>query len=677
MTDTPTLARMRNARAGLLLSYPFFGVLSLKLELVETPYIATAGVNTKQMLFNPDFVMGLADGELKGLIAHEVFHLAWCHHARLGNRNHEKWNVACIGGETSILLANGTEKAADLIKQGDMLWSPSGPSQVLEVLDKGEREVVELSHSSGICWATPDHRFLTEEGFADADSCGSGLHWNVLGISGSERIRAVQSQTHVHQRHVSGNTGGLSQRRRILDTRGSSRGSVYEKTEDNRVGSEINKGRVGLLSWNYRRGGDHRHSAYATEILSTIRFGGEHIVLAEGLAGGTRICRSVKDEFERKMVLESKLERIFSRQIHSAVPTVYGDKGAALRSGIGIHLATSRTIERHAADGSYARNCIDLQMAESKNVAVGRAGETRRVFDFITEHHVFVAGGLLTHNCDYLINDALTEEGMTLPKGALLDKKYTHTDWTSERVYNDIPDSEVDNLFGRGDGATGSFDSAGAPGSAEAGDAEREWMQNVQDAVRAAQSASKLPASVRRLIPDITTPKADWRALLRRFVSDQVKTRQTWARPNRRFIGGGLYLPGTVREGMGAVVVGVDTSGSITDAVLARFAAEIRAIMEDCEPARVHVVYCDAAVGRVDTFEHGEDIVMEPVGGGGTDFRPVFERVAREDWPVVCAVYLTDLAGTFPDDAPAYPVLWAAYGAGGAVAPWGETVVIE
>jgi predicted metal-dependent peptidase len=369
MTESPAMSAVRDARGGLLMTHPFFGVLSLKMELVETPMIPTAGVNTKQLLFNPAFVLSLSKAELKALIAHEVLHMALCHHARQGNREHDRWN----------------------------------------------------------------------------------------------------------------------------------------------------------------------------------------------LAG------------------------------------------------------------------------------------------------------------------DAVINHSLLEDGFTLPKGGFVNKKYDST-WSAEAVYNDLPD-DISQAWADAMNSTGDFTEAGPEGSAESGDAEREWMQNVQDAVRVAQSAGKMPAGLKRIVQEAAAPKADWRALLRRFITDQIHPRQSWMRRNKRFAD--IYLPGNVKEGMGAVVVGVDTSGSITDQVLSRFAAEIRAIMEDCEPARVHVIYCDAAVGRVDTFEHGEELVMEPVGGGGTDFRPVFAEVERQEFKPVCGIYLTDMMGSFPDSEPPYPFLWATYGAGGATGPFGETVVIE
>ncbi len=221
----------------------------------------------------------------------------------------------------------------------------------------------------------------------------------------------------------------------------------------------------------------------------------------------------------------------------------------------------------------------------------------------------------------------------------------------------------------------GSFAAAGPEDSAEAGEAAREWQENANEALRAASGAGKLPAGIKCTVTEAINAKADWRALLRRFMTDQLKTRSTWSKRNKRF--SDVYLPGRIADGMGCLVVAVDTSGSISQAVLNRFSAEISAICEDVEPAQVHVVYCDAKVNRVDTFESGEPVKLSACGGGGTRFSPVFERVAAENWTPAALVYLTDLdCSDYPND-PGYPVLWAGYGAEGRTAPVGETIHID
>jgi predicted metal-dependent peptidase len=87
------------------------------------------------------------------------------------------------------------------------------------------------------------------------------------------------------------------------------------------------------------------------------------------------------------------------------------------------------------------------------------------------------------------------------------------------------------------------------------------------------------------------------------------------------------------------------------------------------------VVYCDEVVNDAQEFGPSEPITLEPKGGGGTNFRPVFDWVEKNGVAPACLVYLTDLCCTeFPDATPGYPVLWVTDSR--RTAPFGETLRI-
>jgi len=146
-------------------------------------------------------------------------------------------------------------------------------------------------------------------------------------------------------------------------------------------------------------------------------------------------------------------------------------------------------------------------------------------------------------------------------------------------------------------------------------------------------------------------------------------------RPNRRHIWSGLYLPGIVREGTGEIAIAVDCSGSVNARQLRLFEAEIRSILEGQRPERVHVLYFDAEVQKVDTYTSGEALHLDPVGGGGTDFGPCFDWLNEHGVRPQTLVLLTDLYGAFPDSAPDYPVLWASTGS--RHAPFGSVIPMQ
>jgi predicted metal-dependent peptidase len=210
--------------------------------------------------------------------------------------------------------------------------------------------------------------------------------------------------------------------------------------------------------------------------------------------------------------------------------------------------------------------------------------------------------------------------------------------------------------------------------AAEKSRQEHEWGIAAEQAQRSAKAWGHEPAGIERPLSESRQSQQDWRAILRDFVAATTPSDYRWTPPNRRYIASGLYLPSVERQGMGEIVIAVDTSGSIGKLELAQFAGEISAISEEAQPEAIHVVYCDAAVQSAQEFRASEPVQLEPKGGGGTDFRPVFEWVTENDPTPACLIYLTDLCCDSYPEAPEYPVLWVTDSR--RKAPFGETVRI-
>lgn len=210
-------------------------------------------------------------------------------------------------------------------------------------------------------------------------------------------------------------------------------------------------------------------------------------------------------------------------------------------------------------------------------------------------------------------------------------------------------------------------------------DLERDLDGKTSSAAAAAKSQGKLPAGLERFLTSAMKPIIDWRDRLRQFVSKQFPADYSWSRPNRRHLWQDLYLPHVTKEGVGEILCIMDTSGSVAydgpRSEGAQYWAEIRAIFEDVVPEKLHVMYCDSNVAGYDVFEPGDDLKLRPKGGGGTDFRPPFRKVEKDSLQIQCAIYLTDMMGTFPEKPAPYPVMWIA--TTDSVAPWGETVPLK
>lgn len=85
------------ARAQLLLNkgHGFFGMLALRLKLVEDPGVKTLAVDGKHVFYNPEFVVNeLTDSLTRSALAHEVMHCVFEHINRRGERSARKWNQA-------------------------------------------------------------------------------------------------------------------------------------------------------------------------------------------------------------------------------------------------------------------------------------------------------------------------------------------------------------------------------------------------------------------------------------------------------------------------------------------------------------------------------------------------------------------------------------------------------
>ena len=364
----------------------------------------------------------------------------------------------------------------------------------------------------------------------------------------------------------------------------------------------------------------------------------------------------------------------------------------------------SRSIKTMATDGVSLFYNPDF--VDTLNAATLCGVLTHEVLHPGLQHHVRRSGRdpkRWNEACDYAINPILLDAGLHLPEGVLVDDRFR--EMSAEQIYNQLqteaeqePGDPGDTREAGGDGADASQASLGDSGEPSAPETEggigqvldaptageetptaeeqaREWSVAVNQAVTVAKQAGKVPAGVERTLDGAAEAAVDWRELLRRAWSETTPADYSWMRPNRRHIWNGLYLPGVVREGVGEVAIAVDCSGSLNSRQLRLFEAEVRSILEGQRPQRVYVIYFDAVVHKVETFEAGQRVSLIPVGGGGTEFGPCFEWLDDHGVRPQTLVFLTDLYGSFPDSEPAYPVLWAS--TGGRRAPFGQVVPMQ
>jgi len=230
-------------------------------------------------------------------------------------------------------------------------------------------------------------------------------------------------------------------------------------------------------------------------------------------------------------------------------------------------------------------------------------------------------------------------------------------EWYKARLEQDQEESEKGE-GGEGEGGEGgdpfgdadSFDSHDDFGDTEgtAGDIAKERLR---DAVKkAAEEAEKarnwgtMTSDMRKQILDSITTKIDWRKVLRYFVktSQRADKRSTPRRLNKRFP---KIHPGKRVRRQARIAVSIDQSGSVDDAMLALFFAELNKLSEIAE---FTVIPFDTEVDEslVYVWKKGQSRNWERVKCGGTDFNPPTKYVNQKGFDG--HIILTDLCAPKP-----------------------------
>ncbi|RBO90482.1 vWA domain-containing protein [Pseudochrobactrum asaccharolyticum] len=305
------------------------------------------------------------------------------------------------------------------------------------------------------------------------------------------------------------------------------------------------------------------------------------------------------------------------------------------------------------------------------------------------EHHIrrqHRKPGRWNKACDYAINGELVECKVgRMPQRGLLEERFTGL--SAEEIYRILDDenNSDDSDEGQGDvgGCGGTKDGCAPHDEAAKAELRAEMQTQIRQAAMTAKSAQQgnLPAGIQRIIDELLTPKVNWRAVLRRFIDKSITRDFSWIRPNRRLLPLGYITPGTVSDGVSHIVIAVDTSGSIDGDILRDFAAEINGAFGEGAVDRLTVIYADAKVHNVQEFEIGDELTLDPTGGGGTAFSDTFRKINEKYPDARATIYLTDMYVSDFGDEPPHPVLWGVYGRtqdfNQINPPFGETINIS
>jgi predicted metal-dependent peptidase len=261
---------------------------------------------------------------------------------------------------------------------------------------------------------------------------------------------------------------------------------------------------------------------------------------------------------------------------------------------------------------------------------------------------------------DAEINDDLIPAGLELPGDPVLPH---HLGAAPGRLAEEYfrpaePGGDTTSRSGQwldcGSGADGCLRAGEEPGGLESWQADLLRRQVAQE-VRGAPPGT-VPAGLVRWAREILAPRVDWRRLLaaelRRAIADVAgAVDYSYRRPSRRAAAvSGVVLP-ALRRPVPEVAVVCDTSGSMTEDLLAMVLAEVEGLLRALGMARqLRVLACDTAVAPAQRVSSARQV--ELVGGGGTDMGAgIAAASALRPRPAVTVV-LTDGLTPWPARAP-------------------------
>jgi len=307
---------------------------------------------------------------------------------------------------------------------------------------------------------------------------------------------------------------------------------------------------------------------------------------------------------------------------------------------------------------------------------------------------------------DYVVNAMLVKNGMQLPEYAYFEEKFEglyveevyemlraemmdNSDHSMEQQSEQITDAEDDihaenitmheELNSNPDAQESkneqnAEDKEEASSSLENNEENEEMKERLEQIFQKLKRQGNLPKDMEFVVPEYFSHKIDWREFLYGYIATHAKTSYTFTPPNMKLLYRGIYLP-SMSSDLLRVIVAIDTSGSVDEELLSTFLGEVSSMMQQYPNYEIDLITADAKVQSFKTFLPGEPLEYEISGGGGTDFRPVFEYVNRHvDYPTLL-IYFTDGEGTYPKEEVTYDVLWVMPES--RAVPFGEVVVLD
>ena len=306
---------------------------------------------------------------------------------------------------------------------------------------------------------------------------------------------------------------------------------------------------------------------------------------------------------------------------------------------------------------------------------------------------------------DYVVNGMLVKNGMQLPQYANYESKFDgmyaeeiyemlraemmdNTDHSMEQETEQITDAEDDvhaenitmhedlnsNPDAQDTKTEQNAEDKEEESSSKNDDLHEEMKEQFEQTFQKLKRQGNLPKELHLVVPEYFSHKVDWREFLYGYIAAHAKSTYSFSPPNMKYLYRGICLP-SLSSDLLRIVVAIDSSGSVDQELLSTFMGEVSSVMQQYPNYEIDLITADAKIQSHRVFLPGEPLDYEILGGGGTDFRPVFEYIDRHiDYPTLL-IYFTDGDGRFPEIEASYDVLWVMPDE--VEVPFGEVVVLE
>jgi len=297
------------------------------------------------------------------------------------------------------------------------------------------------------------------------------------------------------------------------------------------------------------------------------------------------------------------------------------------------------------------------------------------------------SGWLWQMATDMAINDMLLQNGLDMPYGAQYRKRFSGM--YAEEIYAELKD---DILRDDEDLEYEADDSDDVEPQENEQQEQKERQEQTQQeieeeilqeqllaeeaisALEAKMQSGEAPQSIERFFEVEGFGKIDWRDELRLALDRFYRDDYAMMPPSKKLLYEGIYLPSNISQTF-RLVIAVDSSGSVDEALLNEFMSEVNFLMSLVPNYEIELLVSDDTLHFHKTFYSGEQLDVSLKGGGGTDFRPVFAFIDNNFDDVKLLLYFTDMEGIFPKKVPNYTVKWVS--SKEAEPPFGELLLLK